>query len=60
MLLNPSRYPRIRLTRAQAQRLAEAKGLVLSDQEDFSLAEIYCGPLNNTALSMGRQIAFEQ
>jgi len=47
-----------RLTRPEAQRLAEANGLALADQPDFSLAELYCGAVTNPALEGGRQIGF--
>jgi hypothetical protein len=47
-----------RLTRLEAQRLADAKGLALPDQEDFSVAELYCGAVSSPALSAGRQIGF--
>ena len=40
-----------RLTRPEAQRLAEAKGLTLADQDDFSLAEIYCGAVSGPVLN---------
>jgi hypothetical protein len=45
-----------RLTRPEAQRLAQAKGLALSDQEDFNLAELYCGAVSRPALNADRQI----
>jgi hypothetical protein len=47
-----------RLTRLEAQRLADIKGLALPDQDDFSLAEIYCGTVGNPALNAERQIGF--
>ena len=47
-----------RLTRSEAQRLADAKGLVLPDQQDFSLAELYCGAAINPAFNDNRQIGF--
>jgi ATP-dependent 26S proteasome regulatory subunit len=49
-----------RLTRPEAQRLAEAKGLALADQADFSLAEIYCGAVGEPVPSADRQIGFGQ
>jgi len=49
-----------RLTRPEAQRLAEAKGLALADQPDFSLAELYCGAVASPALNADRQIGFAQ
>ncbi len=47
-----------RLTRPEAQRLAEAKGLTLADQPDYSLGEIYCGAVSGSALTGERQIGF--
>jgi hypothetical protein len=47
-----------RLTRPEAQRLADFKGLTLPDQDDFSLAEIYRGTVGNPALNAERQIGF--
>ena len=49
-----------RLTRPEAQRLAEAKGLVLPEQNDFSLAELYCGAVSSPALNADRQMGFAQ
>jgi len=49
-----------RLTRPEAQRLAKAKGLTLPDQEDYSLAEMYCGAASNPAFNANRQIGFAQ
>ena len=49
-----------RLTRREAQRLAEAKGLALADQNDYSLAELYCGAVSTTALNADRQVGFAQ
>ena len=49
-----------RLTRPEAQRLAKAKGLTLADQDDFSLAELYCGAASNPALNGDRRIGFAQ
>jgi len=49
-----------RLTRLEAQRLAEAKGLALPDQNDYSLAELYCGAVSNPAFNADRQIGFAQ
>src|SRR5881398_258086 len=47
----------MRLSREQAQKLADAKGLVLPDQGDYSLAEIYrlpvIGGLPTTQKSLG-------
>jgi hypothetical protein len=47
-----------RLTRTEAQQLAQAKGLALPDQDDFSLAELYCGAVINPAFNADRQIGF--
>jgi hypothetical protein len=47
-----------RLAPAQARRLAEAKGIVLPDQQDFSLAEIYCGRASSPMLNADRHIGF--
>ena len=47
-----------RLTRREAQRLAEVKGLALADQNDYSLAELYCGAVSTTALNADRQVGF--
>jgi hypothetical protein len=49
-----------RLTRPEAQRLAAAKGLALPDQNDFSLAELYCGRIGSPALNADRQVGFAQ
>jgi hypothetical protein len=49
-----------RLRRPEAQRLAEAKGLALPDQADFSLAELYCGAGSGLALNPDRQIGFSR
>ena len=49
-----------RLTRREAQRLAEAKGLALADQNDYSLAELYCGGASGPALNADRQVGFAQ
>jgi ATP-dependent 26S proteasome regulatory subunit len=49
-----------RLTRPEAQRLAEAKGLTLPNQNDFSLAELYCGAVGGSALNGERQVGFAQ
>ena len=50
-----------RLSRAEAQRIAAAKGLTLAkDQKDYSLAEIYCGAVDRPALDNDRQIGFAQ
>jgi hypothetical protein len=48
-----------RLTRQEAARLAQAKGLILPDQPDYSLAEIYCqNALAEGELKRPRQIGF--
>lgn len=47
-----------RLSRPEAQRLAEAKGLVLPEQSDFSLAELYCGAVSNAGFNVARQVGF--
>jgi hypothetical protein len=47
-----------RLSRPEAQRLAKAKGLSLPDQQDYSLAEVYCGPISGSVLNADRQIGF--
>jgi hypothetical protein len=47
-----------RLNREQAARLAEAKGLVLPEQRDFSLAELYCAPVKESCLSQPSSIGF--
>jgi hypothetical protein len=49
-----------RLTRPQAQLLAKAKGLALVEQDDYSLAEIYCGAANAPALDNERRVGFGQ
>jgi hypothetical protein len=49
-----------RLSRPEAQRLAEAKGLALPDQPDYSLAEMYCGAARSPAFNADRQIGFAQ
>jgi hypothetical protein len=49
-----------RLTRPEAQRLAEAKGLALPHQNDFSLTELYCGAVGNPARHPHPQIGFAQ
>jgi hypothetical protein len=49
-----------RLTRPEAQRLAEAKHLKLTDQPDYSLAEIYCGAGSGSPLSSERRVGFAQ
>jgi ATP-dependent 26S proteasome regulatory subunit len=49
-----------RLTRPEAQQLAQAKGLALPDQDDFSLAELYCGAVISPQLNADRQIGFAQ
>jgi len=45
-----------RLTRAEAERLAQAKGLTLAGQKDFSLAEIYNGAAVTPEFNPERQI----
>ncbi|MEI6197651.1 MAG: AAA family ATPase, partial [Verrucomicrobiota bacterium] len=47
-----------RLTRAEAERLAQAKGLTLADQPDFSLAEIFNGESVAPTFDSERQIGF--
>jgi hypothetical protein len=47
-----------RLTRAEAQRLAQAKGLTLPEQADFSLAEIYNGAAVGPELNGQRRVGF--
>jgi len=63
-LLRPGRLMGIRefrrLTRPEAQRLAEAKGLPLAEQDDYSLAELYCGAVSNPAFNVDRQVGFAQ
>ena len=49
-----------RLNRDEASRLAKAKGLPLPDQNDFRLAENYCGAVTLPALNADRQIGFAQ
>ena len=49
-----------RLTRAEAERLAQAKGLTLADQPDFSLAEIFNGESVASDFNGERQIGFAQ
>ena len=49
-----------RLTRPEAEQLAQAKGLALPDQNDFSLAELYCGTVTSPQLNADRQIGFAQ
>ena len=49
-----------RLAPAQARRLAQAKGLKLPDQPDYSLGEVYCGTVSGPALNADRQIGFAQ
>ena len=61
-LLRPGRLMGMRefrrLTRREAQRLAEAKGLQLADQPDYSLGELYCGAVDGSALNADRHIGF--
>ncbi len=47
-----------RLTRAEAERLAVAKGLALPEKEKFTLAEIYGGGGGQWASGNGRKIGF--
>lgn len=47
-----------RLTRLEAQRLAEAKGLTLPEQDDYSLAEVYCGTVGGSPPNRNRQVGF--
>jgi hypothetical protein len=47
-----------RLKRTEAQRLADAKGLVLPEQDDFSLAEIYCGARSAAVVNARSPIGF--
>jgi hypothetical protein len=47
-----------RLNRDEASRLAEAKGLKLAEQDDYSLAELYCGAVSGSALNGERQVGF--
>ena len=49
-----------RLTRPEAQRLAEAKGLKILDQPDYSLGEIYCGAVGGPLGGGERQVGFAQ
>ena len=47
-----------RLNQAQAQRLAQAKGLNLPDQHDFSLAELYCASAETNIVGQKQNIGF--
>ena len=47
-----------RLSREQAQQLANAKGLKLAVQDDYSLAEIYRQPVIGSLPSTGRALGF--
>ena len=47
-----------RLNRDEASRLAEAKGLKLAQQDDYSLAELYCGAVSGPVLNPDRQVGF--
>ena len=49
-----------RLTRPEAERLALAKGLVLPEQNDYSLAEIYNGAAVGAELNGARRVGFAQ
>jgi hypothetical protein len=49
-----------RLNRDEALRLAKAKGLPLPDQQDYSLAEIYCAGASGPVPNAARQIGFAQ
>ena len=61
-LLRPGRlmgaYHFRRLSRVDAQRLAKAKGLMLPEQEDWSLAEIYNGTPQEPDLKKGARVGF--
>ena len=47
-----------RLTRAEAERLAQAKGLTLPEQSDYSLAEVYNGAAVGPELNGQRRVGF--
>jgi energy-coupling factor transporter ATP-binding protein EcfA2 len=47
-----------RLSREEAIRLAEAKGLVVPEQRDFSLAELYCGGNDTARVDQQQRIGF--
>ena len=47
-----------RLNRDEAQRLAQAKGLVLPEQFDYSLAEVYNGAAVGSELDGQRRVGF--
>lgn len=47
-----------RLTREEAQLLAQAKGLALPDQRDFSLAELYCAGADADRVGQQQRIGF--
>jgi hypothetical protein len=47
-----------RLNRAEALRLAQAKGLDMPDQRDFSLAELYCARTEPTRIGQQQSIGF--
>ena len=49
-----------RLTRQEAVRLAGAKGLKLPNQNDFSLAELYCARTDPAQFEQDKQIGFAQ
>ena len=55
-LLGSREFPRLK--RKDAQRLAEAKGLTLSDQPDFSLAELYNGASSGAKFAADRRVGF--
>jgi hypothetical protein len=61
-LLRPGRltgaYHFRRLSRSNAQRLAKAKGLILPEQEDWSLAEIYNGTPQEPDLEKKGRVGF--
>jgi hypothetical protein len=49
-----------RLTPPEARQLAEAKHLKLADQPDYSLGEIYCGPVDGSSLNHQCRVGFAQ
>ena len=63
-LLRPGRLMGMRefrrLSRPEAQRLAAAKGLTLVEQNDYSLAELYCGAGGKEGFNDDRQVGFAQ
>jgi hypothetical protein len=46
------------LNRTEALRLAEAKGLKLADQPDYSLAELYCASAKADRVDQPQKIGF--